>query len=75
MDKQTQTWVDELRKKAAQRAAPELRDDGEIEGKLAEKARDIAKKGRDQEALPPSALEALQGLPQREKLAGRFTPI
>jgi hypothetical protein len=53
--------LDEMRKKAAQRAGPELKEQGDIEGKLAEKARDIAKKGRDQEALPPSALEALQG--------------
>ncbi|CAN5899024.1 hypothetical protein BH11MYX4_BH11MYX4_50430 [soil metagenome] len=61
--------LDELRKKAAQRAGPELRDDGETEGKLAEKARDIAKKGRDQEALPPGALEALQGAEQAAREA------
>lgn len=61
--------LEEMRKKAAQRAAPELREHGDTEGKLAEKARDIAKKGRDQEALPPSALEALQGAEQSAREA------
>jgi hypothetical protein len=63
--------LDELRKKAAQRAGPELKDHGDTEGKLAEKARDIAKKGRDQEALPPSALEALQGAEQAAREAAQ----
>ena len=61
--------LEEIRKKAAQRAGPELREHGDTEGKLAEKARDIAKKGRDQEALPPSALEALQGAEQAAREA------
>lgn len=61
--------LEELRKKAAQRAGPELRDDGETESKLAEKAQAIAKKGRDQEALPPAALEALQGAEQAAREA------
>ena len=61
--------LEELRKKAAQRAGPELRDDGVIESKLAEKAQAIAKKGRDQEALPPGALEALQGAEQAAREA------
>ncbi|MBX3187887.1 MAG: DUF4175 family protein [Labilithrix sp.] len=52
--------LDELRKKAAQRAGPELREHGDTEGKLAERAREIGKKGRDQE-MPQSALEALRG--------------
>jgi hypothetical protein len=61
--------LDEMRRKAAQRAAPELKDHGDTEGKLAEKARDIAKKGRDQEVLPPLALEALQGAEQSAREA------
>ncbi|MDB4941383.1 MAG: hypothetical protein JWP97_917 [Labilithrix sp.] len=61
--------LDELRNKAAQRATPELREAGETEGKLADKAREIGKKGRDQEALPPSALEALEGAEQAAKEA------
>jgi hypothetical protein len=61
--------LDELRKKAAQRAGPELREHGDTEGKLAEKARDIAKKGRDQEGFPPTALEALQGAEQAAREA------
>jgi hypothetical protein len=61
--------LDEMRKKAAQRAGPELKEQGDTEGKLAEKARDIAKKGRDQEALPPAALQALQDAEQAAREA------
>lgn len=61
--------LDEMRKRAAMHAAPELKEHGDTEGKLAEKARDIAKKGRDQEALPPSALEALAGAEQAAREA------
>lgn len=61
--------LEEMRKKAAQRAGPELREHGETEGKLAEKARDVAKKGRDQEGFPPSALEALNGAEQAAREA------
>ncbi len=63
--------LEEMRKRAAQRAGPELKEHGETEGKLAEKARDLAKKGRDQEALPPAALEALQGAEQAAREASR----
>jgi hypothetical protein len=56
-------WADEklaeLRKKAAQRAAPELKGDGEEEGRLSERARDLAHKGRDQD-LPQGAIDALR---------------
>src|SRR5262249_11108994 len=51
--------LDELRRRAAQRAAPELREHGETESKLAERARELGKKGRDQEA-PPAAIDALR---------------
>lgn len=63
--------LDELRKRAAQRAGPELREHGETESKLSERARELAKKGRDQEALPPAALEALQGAEQAAREAAR----
>lgn len=63
--------LDELRRRAAQRAAPELREHGDAEGKLADRARDIARKGRDQEALPPGALEALQAAEQAAREAAR----
>jgi hypothetical protein len=48
-----------MRKKASQRKAPELRQDGEEEGKLSDRARDLARKGRDED-LPQSALDALR---------------
>lgn len=56
--------LEELRRRAAQRAAPELREHGDAEGKLAERARELGKKGREQEALPPAALEALRDAEQ-----------
>jgi hypothetical protein len=49
----------EMRKKASQRKAPELRQDGEEEGKLSDRARDLARKGRDED-LPQGALDALR---------------
>ncbi len=56
--------LDEMRRRAAQRAAPELREHGETESRLAERARELEKKGRDQEALPPSAIDALRDAEQ-----------
>ncbi|OJY26690.1 MAG: hypothetical protein BGO98_06670 [Myxococcales bacterium 68-20] len=52
--------LEELRRRAAQRAAPELREHADTEGKLGERARELANKGRDQEALPAPALDALR---------------
>ncbi len=63
--------LEELRRRAAQRAAPELREHGDTEGKLAERARELAKKGRDQEALPPAALDALHDAEQAAQEAAR----
>ncbi|MBS2016645.1 MAG: DUF4175 family protein [Deltaproteobacteria bacterium] len=60
--------LEEMRKRAAQRANPELREHGDTEGKLADKARDIAKKGREQDA-PPAALEALRAAEQAAREA------
>jgi hypothetical protein len=57
------TWAEEkleqLRRRAAERARPELREHGDAESKLAERARELSRKGHDQEALPPAALDAL----------------
>jgi hypothetical protein len=64
--------LDELRKKAAQRAAPELKESGENEGKLAERTRDLAKKGGDQQELPQQALEALREAEQAQREAARM---
>ncbi len=63
--------LEELRRRAAQRAAPELREHGETEAKLGERARELAKKGRDQEALPPAALDALHDAEQAAQEAAR----
>jgi hypothetical protein len=63
--------LEELRKKAASRAAPELHEHGEAEGKLADRTHDLSKKGRDQEALPPAALDALRDAEQAEHQASQ----
>lgn len=62
--------LEELRKKAAQRAGPELKEHGEGEAKLADKANDVRKKGRDQE-LPQGALDALRDAEQAAREAAR----
>ncbi|HEY8074630.1 MAG TPA: DUF4175 domain-containing protein, partial [Labilithrix sp.] len=62
--------LDELRKRAARRAAPELRGDGEEEGKLADRTRDLAKKGRDED-VPSPALDALHDAEQSAREAAR----
>jgi hypothetical protein len=63
--------LEELRRRAAQRAAPELREHGDTEAKLGERARELAKKGRDQEALPAPALDALHDAEQAAQEAAR----
>ncbi|MBX3224345.1 MAG: DUF4175 family protein [Labilithrix sp.] len=63
--------LEQLRRRAAQRAAPELREHGDTEGKLGERARELAKKGRDQEALPPAALDALRDAEEAAHEAAR----
>ena len=64
-------WAEEklsaMRKQAAERAAPELREHGEAEGKLADRARDLLRRGS--EALPPASLEALEGAEQAAREA------
>jgi hypothetical protein len=67
-----QQKLDELRRKAAQRAAPELKEHGEAEGKLAERARDLAKKGSDEDELPPSAIDALRDAEDAAREAARM---
>jgi hypothetical protein len=51
--------LDGLRKKAAERAASELAQGGEEEGKLAERAGKLGDKGREQGGLPSAALDSL----------------
>ncbi len=51
----------EMRRRAAERKSGELASDGEEEGRLADRARDLHDRGRDQQALPDPALQALEG--------------
>ena len=60
----------EMRKKASQRKAPELREDGEQEGKLSERARELARKGRDED-LPQATLDALRDAEEASREAAQ----
>jgi hypothetical protein len=48
-----------MRQRAAERARKELEQGGEEESKLAERARDLADRGRDQGSLPQQAIESI----------------
>ena len=61
--------LEELRKHAARRSASELREQGEAEGKLGDRAKDVAKKGRDE--MPQAALDALHDAAQAAQEAAR----
>lgn len=62
--------LEELKKRAAKRAQPELREHGEEEGKLAERTRELGKKGRDQE-MPQGAIDSLREAEQLEHEAAQ----
>lgn len=63
--------LEELRRKAAKRAGPEIRAHGESEGKMAERSRDLVQKGRRGETLPPAASDALEGAERAMRDASR----
>jgi hypothetical protein len=63
--------LEALRKKAAERAAGQLGQHGDEEDKLADRARQLAEKGRDQEALPGPALDALESAEKSAREAAR----
>ncbi|MEZ4263923.1 MAG: DUF4175 family protein [Polyangiaceae bacterium] len=63
--------LDELRRKAAQRAGPQMRAHGDAEGKLAERARELGQKGRRSETLPPASSEALDAAERAARDAAR----
>jgi hypothetical protein len=57
-------WAEEklaqLRKQAAERKSGELSEGGDEEQKMADRARELGDKGKDQQALPDPALDALE---------------
>jgi hypothetical protein len=57
-------WAEEalrlMRKRAAERARSQLEQGGDEEGKLAERARDLAQRSRDRGALPQDAVESIE---------------
>jgi hypothetical protein len=63
--------LEQLRRRAAERAGPSMREHGDTEGKLAERARELGKKGREQEAFPPAALDALRDAEQAAREAAQ----
>ncbi len=52
--------VEQLRKRASDRARKALQEGGEEEGKLADRARDVARQGKDRGSLPEDALESVE---------------
>jgi hypothetical protein len=52
--------LDQMRQRAAERARKQLQEGGEEEGKLADRARDLAREGRDRGSLPEQAVESIE---------------
>ena len=63
--------LEQLRKKASDRAAPQLNQHGDEEEKMANRAKGVGEKGRDQGALPEAALEELEGAERTAHEAAR----
>ncbi len=63
--------LEQLRKKAADRAVGELSQRGDDEEKMANRAKGVGEKGRDQGALPEAALEDLDGAEKSAREAAR----
>jgi hypothetical protein len=58
-EKWAENELEKLRARAAERARKELHEGGEDEGKLADRARDLAQRGRDRGSLPQQAVESI----------------
>ncbi len=58
-EKWAERQLDEMRKRAAERARKDLEQGGADEEKLAERARELAQKSRDRESLPQQAIESI----------------
>jgi hypothetical protein len=58
-----QKWAEqamkEMRQKAAARAHKQLQQDGEEEGKLADRAKELGQRGRDKAGLPDEAVDSI----------------
>jgi hypothetical protein len=52
--------LEQMRKRAAERARKDLQQGGEEEGKLADRARELAQQGRDRGSLPQQVVESLE---------------
>jgi hypothetical protein len=63
--------LDQLRKKAAERAAGELGHEAEEEAKMAERAQQLGEKGRDRTGLPTPALDALDEAERKMRSAAQ----
>jgi hypothetical protein len=57
--KWAESQLEALRQHAAERASAKLEAGGDEEGKLADRARDLADRGRDQGSLPQEAIESI----------------
>jgi hypothetical protein len=63
--------LEQLRKKASERAAGQLGQQGEEEAKMAERAQQLGEKGRDETALPTPALDALEEAERKMRAAAQ----
>jgi hypothetical protein len=63
--------LEEMRKRAAQRAAGELSKDGDEENELADRAKKLADKARDVGSLPNGSLSPLEGAAESARDAAR----
>lgn len=63
--------LEALRKKAAERAAGELGQRGDEEESMADRARELTGRGRDQGSMPAPALESLEGAEKSAREAAR----
>jgi hypothetical protein len=58
-EKWAEQKLEQIGKRAMDRARQDLEEGGVEEGKLADRARDLARQGRDRESLPPHAVDAI----------------
>ncbi len=68
-DKNANPAGEKVRERSPAKSSAALREDGDLESKLAERVRELGKKGRDEDALPAAALEALASAEQAAKEA------
>jgi hypothetical protein len=70
-DKWAEDALRQMRKRAAERARSQLEEGGEEEGKLADRARDLAQRSGDKGSLPEQAVESIEEAERAARQAGQ----